>query len=116
MDEKKEKCKRCGVAISPKTKRAEFCSQKCKVYWWRMKRANDRLMESVSPSIPDYYNKQTNEIKPPKQPETNFTINMQRISELEEELKMIPDKTKGLGKKLAESINLKILKLKRPKS
>ena len=35
MDEKKEKCKRCGVNIEPKTKRAEFCSPKCKVYWHR---------------------------------------------------------------------------------
>jgi hypothetical protein len=35
MDEKKDKCKRCGIKIEPKTKRAEFCSPKCKVYWHR---------------------------------------------------------------------------------
>lgn len=35
MDEKREKCKRCGAKMNPKTKRAEFCSPKCKVYWHR---------------------------------------------------------------------------------
>lgn len=110
MDEKKEKCKRCGVPISPKTKRAEFCSPKCKVYWHR---ENNATTKPEPPQIKDF-NKPTNQVpdlskEPPK---TNYTINTGKIAELEKELEAIPDKTKGLGKALAESIRKKIVNLK----
>lgn len=106
-----KECLRCGHEFEPKNPKGKFCSDVCRVYWNRMKKANDKLGEAVFSSINDF-NKQTNEIKPPEQPTTNYTINTQRIYELEEELKSIPDTTKGLGKKLAESIKKQIFNLK----
>jgi len=67
MDEKKEKCKRCGVKIEPKTKRAEFCSPKCKVYWHR---------EHPKVNLKNF-NKPTNSVKPitEKKETSNFVVN-----------------------------------------
>jgi len=75
MDEKKEKCKRCGSLITPKTKRAEFCSQKCKVYWHREKKRG--LNNLTKPNL---------EVKPFEQPQTNFIIDTEKIKELQDEL------------------------------
>jgi len=67
MDEKKESCQRCGAKITPKTKRAKFCSDKCRVYWNR---------ENPKVSLKNF-NKGNKDIKPitdPK-PKKDYDIN-----------------------------------------
>lgn len=58
--------------------------------------------------------KPNTEVKPVEQPKTNYVIDAQKISELEKELAAIPDKTKGLGKLMAKSLQDRIYKLKYP--
>lgn len=109
MDEKKENCKRCGKPITPKTKRAEFCSPKCKVYWHREIKIKLKPEKTFEQKLADLTKPKTSELKPP--PQTNLTINTaDRIKELEEELKSVPDI--GLGKKRRAFIQNQISKLK----
>lgn len=56
--------------------------------------------------------KPVNKIKPEKPAKTSSTLNTPTVYELEKELALIPDTTKGLGKKLAKSIKNKIVKIK----
>lgn len=102
-------CPVCKKGFDENTGRRpkRFCSDPCKVKFWN---ANKK---PPKPQIQDF-SKPTNKVpdlskEPPK---TNYTVDMERISELEKEIEAIPDKTKGLGKMMAESIRKKIVSLK----
>lgn len=67
MKVKKESCKYCSQKIEAKTTRAEFCSDKCRVYWNR---------EHPKVSLKNF-NKTTNDVKSltPKPETSDYTIN-----------------------------------------
>lgn len=111
MDEKKEKCKRCGAKITPKTKRAEFCSNKCKVYWHREKKRKVLVPEQ----IPEFNESIKNMPQAVKDKVDTSIANADveiKMAELQKELAAIPDKTKGFGKQLADSIDKRIKNLR----
>jgi hypothetical protein len=69
MKGKKESCEYCGKKIEPKTTRAKFCSEKCRVYFWREKKTPSVQIKDAT--------KPTNTPPEPtkKPPATNYSIN-----------------------------------------
>ncbi len=68
--EKRKNCLYCEKEMDAVYRNKKFCSDKCRVYFGR----ENKVVISNDVSVKDA-TKPTNEIKPPKQPKTNYSIN-----------------------------------------
>lgn len=66
-----EQCKQCGKDLIQTVgrRKKEFCNETCRSAFWYGKNKKGKKTD-----IKDL-NKQTNEVKPPTPPKTNYTIN-----------------------------------------
>lgn len=104
-------CPICKKDFNPETGRRpkKFCSDQCKVKFWNKFKGKEKPEINVQDA-----NKQTNEVKPPEAPKTNYSINTEKIAELQKELELIPDI--GLGKRRRAFLQNEIYRLKYPKT
>ena len=115
MDEKKEKCKRCGIKIEPKTKRAEFCSPKCKVYWHR---ENSKAVVKVNNLTKPTFPTKTWQKTPAQNESINTTLpealHLAQLKAYEDELERLkPLNETTLTKRRIQFLNTKISELKK---